>query len=232
MLLASTTRLVIETCRAGAIGTFPAHNARTTQQYENWLKEIEQARRPSDAVFGVNLIVGKISSRLADDLAITVRHRVPLVITSFGADSEVVKAVHDYGGLVFHDAANGRHVEIAAKADVDGIILLTGGAGGHTGFLNPFAFLHEARRCYHGARLLAGSLSTGRDAAAAIVAGADLAYMGTGFLATEEADVDPEYRSMMLAAGASDVTVTWAMSGTPGSRYSAVAPTGRRQPCA
>lgn len=217
MLIASNVRLLVETCRAGAIGTFPALNARSSAQYESWLDEIEAARGPGDASFGVNLIVAKINTRLADDLAITVRHRVPLVITSFGADREVVKAVQGYGGLVFHDAASARHVEIAAEAGVDGVILLTGGAGGHTGFLNPFAFLADARKRYDGALLLAGALSTGRDVAAAIVAGADFAYMGTRFLATEEANVDPDHRSMMVEAGASDVTATAAMSGTPAS---------------
>jgi len=217
MLIASSARLVIETCRAGAIGTFPALNARSADEYEGWLEEIEQARGPDDAAFGVNLIVAKINTRLADDLAVTVRRRVPLVITSFGADRDVVKAVHDYGGLVFHDAASARHVEIAAEAGVDGIILLTGGAGGHTGFLNPFAFLADARKRYDGALLLAGGLSTGRDVAAAIVAGADFAYMGTRFLATDEANVDQDHRSMIVEAGASDVTATAAMSGTPAS---------------
>jgi len=215
MLIASTPQLVIETCRAGAIGTFPALNPRTSGDYEAWLGEIAAAREPGDAVFGVNLIVAKINARLADDLAITMSHKVPLVITSFGADREVVKAVHGYGGLVFHDAASARHVEIAAEAGVDGIILLTHGAGGHTGYLNPFAFLADARRRYDGALLLAGALSTGRDVAAAIVAGADLAYMGTRFLATPEANVPEGHRRMIVAAGAGDVTATAAMSGTP-----------------
>lgn len=215
MLIASGPRLVIETCRAGAIGTFPSLNARSTHEYEHWLGEIEGARMTGDAPFGVNLIVAKMNDRLAPDLDATVRHRVPLVITSFGADRAVVKAVHDYGGLVFHDAASIRHVEIAAEAGVDGIILLTSGAGGHTGFLNPFAFLADARRRYDGTLLLAGGLSTGEDVAAAIVAGADLAYMGTRFLATEEALTDPDHRAMILAAGTSDVTITSAISGTP-----------------
>jgi len=217
MLIASTPELVIETSKAGAIGTFPALNPRTTEEYELWLNRIESALGPDDAAFGVNLIVAKINTRLADDLAVTVKHRVPLVITSFGADRDVVKAVHEYGGLVFHDAASARHVEVAAAAGVDGIILLTGGAGGHTGYLNPFAFLADARKRYDGALLLAGGLSTGRDVAAAVMAGADMAYMGTRFLATPEADVDPDHRTMMVEAGASDVTATAAMSGTPAS---------------
>lgn len=215
MLIASTTQLVIESCRAGVIGTFPALNPRSVEDYERWLDEIEGALGPDDAAFGVNLIVGKVNALLQEQLVVTVRRRIPLVITSFGADREVVQAVHDYGGLVFHDAASMRHVEIAAEAGVDGIILLTHGAGGHTGFLNPFAFLADARRRYDGTLLLAGALSSGRDIAAAIVAGADLAYMGTRFLATEEANVDDRHRAMIVSAGAGDVTATAAITGTP-----------------
>jgi nitronate monooxygenase len=217
MLIVSTPELVIETSRAGAIGTFPALNPRSSAEYEEWLNRIEAALGPGTAAFGVNLIVAKLNQRLAEDLAITVRHKVPLVITSFGADSEVVKAVHGYGGLVFHDAATPRHVEVAAQAGVDGIILLTGGAGGHTGWLNPFAFLHDARRRFDGTLILAGCLSTGSDAAAALTAGADMAYMGTRFIATPEAQASPDYHAMMLAASSADVVATAAMSGTPAS---------------
>jgi len=215
MLIASVPELVIATCRAGAIGTFPALNARGVDEYDQWLTQIEHALGPDDATYGVNLIVGKVNPRLAEDLAVTIRRRVPLVITSFGADRDVVKAVHGYGGIVLHDAALPRHVEIAADAGVDGIILLTSGAGGHTGMLNPFAFLADARKRYDGALILAGALSTGRDAAAAIVAGADFAYMGTRFLATDEANVEPGQREMMVVSGAADITVTSAISGTP-----------------
>ena len=215
MLIASVPNLVIETCRAGAIGTFPALNARGVDEYDQWLTQIEQALGPDDATYGVNLIVGNVNPRLAEDLAVTIRRRVPLVITSFGADREVVKAVHGYGGVVLHDAALPRHVEIAAAAGVDGIILLTSGAGGHTGMLNPFAFLADARKRYDGALILAGALSTGRDVAAAVVAGADFAYMGTRFLATEEANVELGQREMMVESGAADITVTSAISGTP-----------------
>ena len=215
MLIASVPNLVIETCRAGAIGTFPALNARGVDEYDQWLTQIEHALGPNDAIYGVNLIVGKVNPRLAEDLSVTIRRRVPLVITSFGADREVVKAVHGYGGVVLHDAALPRHVEIAAAAGVDGIILLTSGAGGHTGMLNPFAFLADARKRYDGALILAGALSTGRDVAAAVVAGADFAYMGTRFLATEEANVEPGQREMMVESGAADITVTSAISGTP-----------------
>lgn len=217
MLILSTPQLVIETCRSGVIGTFPAHNPRTTETYAEWLDQIEAGRDDQSAIYGVNLIVARINHRLADDLAVTVRRKVPLVITSFGADRDVVKAVHDYGGVVFHDVASARHVEIAAEAGVDGIILLTGGAGGHTGFLNPFAFIQDARRRFDGTIILAGALSTGGDIAAATVAGADLAYMGTRFIASDEAGGTDEYKAMLTRATASDVVATAAMTGTPAS---------------
>ena len=217
MLLVSNPDLVIATCKAGAIGSFPTLNQRTADGLEAWLDRIEGVVGPDDAPFAVNLIVGRINDRLAEDLAIVVRHRVPIVITSFGADREVVAAIHGYGGLVFHDVATPRHVEVAAASGVDGLILLTAGAGGHTGHLNPFAMLNEARARFGGLLILAGALSTGRDVAGAIVAGADLAYLGTRFIATREAAVDPAYQEMMLAGSASDVTVTRAMTGTAAS---------------
>jgi len=217
MLLVSTPRLVVETCKAGALASLPALNARTTVEYDGWLHEIERLRHEDDAAFGVNLIVGAVNSRLAADLAVTIQHKVPLVITSFGLDRSVIDAIHAYGGIVFHDVASPRHVELAAKAGVDGVILLTVGAGGHTGFLNPFAFLHDARRRFDGTIILAGGLTTGADVAAAVVAGADLAYMGTRFIAAEEANASPDYHAMLIEGGAADVHVTSAMSGTPAS---------------
>lgn len=217
MLLVSNPDLVIATSRAGAIGTFPSLNQRGGDGLEAWLDRIETALRPSGAPYGVNLIVGKINDRLAGDLAIVVRREVPLVITSFGADRDVVAAIHGYGGLVFHDVASPRHIEVAAAAGVDGLILLTAGAGGHTGWHNPFAMLNEARARFGGALILAGALSTGRDVAGAITAGADFAYMGTRFIATREANVEPDYHRMLLEGSASDVTVTRALSGVAAS---------------
>ena len=217
MLLVSTPRLVVATCRAGAIAGVPALNTRTTAEYEGWLEEIEGLRQRGDAAFGVNLIVGAVNTRLADDLAVTIKHKVPLVITSFGLDRSVIDAVHAYGGIVFHDVASPRHVELAGKAGVDGVILLTSGAGGHTGFLNPFAFIHDARRRFDGTIILAGGLATGADVAAAVVAGADFAYMGTRFIATEEANASTDYKAMLVNGGAADVHATSALSGTPAS---------------
>lgn len=217
MLLISNPEMVIAACRAGVVGSFPTLNIRTTAEYAAWLDRIEGALGPEDAIFAANLIVSQANKRLADDLAVTIAHKVPLVITSFGADETVVRAIHDYGGLVFHDVGSVRHVEKAAASGVDGLILLTAGAGGHTGWLNPFAFLNEARARYDGILLLAGALSTGGDIASAIMAGADLAYMGTRFIATQEAGVAESYQEMLVRGGAKDVLVTSAISGTAAS---------------
>lgn len=217
MLLISNPEMVIAACRAGMIGSFPTLNVRTTDEYAAWLDCIERALAPEDAIFAANLIVSPANKRLEADLAVTIAHKVPLVITSFGADETVVRAVHDYGGLVFHDVGSVRHVEKAAAAGVDGLILLTSGAGGHTGWLNPFAFLNEARARFGGLLLLAGALSTGGDIAAAIMAGADLAYMGTRFIATHEAGVVDQYREMLVRGSAKDVMVTSAITGTAAS---------------
>ncbi|RYY29109.1 MAG: nitronate monooxygenase [Sphingomonadales bacterium] len=215
MFLVSDPALVISSCRAGVIGTFPSLNCRSADDYEQWLDTIDAALGPDDARYGVNLIVGKMNTRLDADLQITERRRVPLVITSFGADKDVVAAVHGYGGTVFHDVASARHAEIAAAAGVDGLIVLTAGAGGHTGWLNPFAVMNEVRSVFDGTILLAGAISTGRDVAAARMMGADFAYMGTRFIASAEADVAEGYRRMLIEAAAKDVIATRGISGTP-----------------
>jgi nitronate monooxygenase len=217
MFLVSDAGLVVAACKAGVIGTVPSLNYRSAADYELCLDDIEGALTDADACFGVNLIVAKQNGRLKEDLEITVRRKVPLVITSFGADEEVVAAIHAYGGLVFHDIASVRHAEKAAMAGVDGVIVLTSGAGGHTGSLNPFAILNETRRVFDGTILLAGALSTGRDIAAAQMAGADFAYMGTRFIATSEAKVADAYRDMMIAGSAADILVTRGLTGVPAS---------------
>lgn len=215
MFLASGPGLVVECCRSGVIGSFPALNQRTTEGFSAWLEEIEArlADRPQAAPFAVNLIVHKSNPRLAADLEQVVKHRVPLVITSLGAVAEVVDAVHSYGGLVFHDVINRRHAEKAAAAGVDGIIAVAAGAGGHAGTLSPFALLAEIRSFFSGTLILSGAMSSGRDIAAARVMGADLAYLGTRFLATNEAMVDPRHKQMIVSAQAADLVYTPSISG-------------------
>ena len=213
MFLCSGTDLVVEACRAGMVGTFPALNQRTSEGYAAWLDEIAERLTPSDAPFGVNLIVHKSNRRVAPDLELTVKHRVPLVITSLGAVKEVVDAVHSYGGLVFHDVINRRHAEKAAEAGVDGIIAVAAGAGGHGGITSPFALISEIRSFFSGTLLLAGAMSTGAHVLAARAMGADLAYMGTRFVATKESMAKDGFKEMIVASRASDIQYTSAISG-------------------
>jgi nitronate monooxygenase len=220
MFIASGLELVVETCKAGVIGTFPALNQRTSQGFEDWVIEInkrlsnwEASTGKKAAPFGVNLIVHKSNPRWQTDLDICVKHQVPLVITSLGAVSDLVDAVHSYGGLVFHDVVNARHGKKAATAGVDGLIAVCNGAGGHAGTTNPFALITEIRQFFTKTVLLAGSLSNGRDIAAAEIMGADMAYMGTRFLATEEANIAADYQNMLVASQASDIVYTPKISG-------------------
>jgi len=215
MFLVSGPDLVVETCRGGILGTFPALNARTSELYGDWLDAIaaRTAALTGAAPFGVNLIVHKSNPRLQADLAVTVDKKVPLVITSLGAVREVVEAVHSYGGLVFHDVISRRHGEKAAEAGVDGIIAVSAGAGGHAGTLSPFALIGEIRRFFSGPLVLSGAISTGAHIAAAEVMGADLAYLGTRFIATKESLAPPEFKEMLLATKAEDIVYTDAISG-------------------
>lgn len=215
MFLVSGPDLVVEACRSGLIGTFPALNQRTTAGYEEWLNEIETrlAAEASAAPFGVNLIVHKSNPRLSADLEMTVKHKVPLVITSLGAVRDVVDAVHSYGGLVFHDVISQRHAEKAAEAGVDGIIAVCAGAGGHAGTLSPFALVPEVRSIFDGTIVLSGAISTGAHIAAARLIGADMAYLGTRFIATRESLAPQDYKEMIVEATAKDIVYTPAVSG-------------------
>lgn len=215
MFLTSGPDLVVEVCRSGLLGAFPALNQRTSQGLEDWLGEITErlAEVPQAAPFGVNLIVHRSNPRLAADLKIVVAHQVPLVITSLGAVRDVVDAVHSYGGLVFHDVINRRHAEKAAAAGVDGIIAVCAGAGGHGGTVSPFALVGEIASFFDGAIVLAGSISTGRHVAAARMMGADLAYLGTRFIATRESLAAPAYKEMIVSSQAADIVYTPKLSG-------------------
>lgn len=213
MFLTSGPDLVIATCNAGIVGTFPALNQRTTEGFSDWLARIGKGRAPDAAPYGVNLIVHKSNTRLEADLETAVRHRVPLIITSLGAVPELVKAVHGYGGLVFHDVINLRHARKAAEAGVDGIIAVSAGAGGHAGTTSPFALVSEIREIFGGTIILGGAISTGAQIAAARLMGADLAYLGTRFLATREAMVPEAYKDMVVRSHAADILYTSKISG-------------------
>ncbi len=215
MFLVSGPDLVVEACNAGVIGTFPSLNQRSTEGYRDWVHEIKGRLTPDAAAWGVNHIVHPTNPRLMSDMMVTVEEKAPLVITSLGAVRDVVDAVHGYGGVVFHDIANVRHARKAAQAGVDGLILVANGAGGHAGVVNPFALVEEVRSFYDGTIILSGCLSTGGDVAAAVMMGADFAYMGTRFISTTESMAQSEYKQMIVEAGASDITYTPAVSGIP-----------------
>jgi len=223
MFLVSGPDLVVASCTGGAIGTFPSLNLRSAAEFGEWLSRIEDelaahdARTPGGraAPYGVNIVAHRTNRRLEADMALVEQHRVPLVITSVGKPRPIVEAVHRNGGLVFHDATT---VEWAAKAaddGVDGLILVCAGAGGHGGLLNPFAFVPEVRAFWRGALALSGCISDGRSIRAAEVLGADLAYVGTRFIATDESMASRAYKDMLIACGSRDLVYTPALSGIP-----------------
>lgn len=218
MFLVSGPKLVTACVRSGIVGTFPALNQRTTEGYVEWVREIRASTAdlpPEQAIFGVNLIVHPSNTRLEADVRATVQEKVPLVITSLGAVHMIVDAIHSYGGKVFHDVTNRRHAEKALEAGVDGLILVSAGAGGHAGTGNPFALIAEIRRFFDGPIALSGALSNGAQVAAALAAGADFAYMGTRFIATAESSAMPGYREMITSSGIGDIVYTPAISGIP-----------------
>lgn len=220
MFIISGTKLVIECCKMGIVGTFPALNGRTSEDFEKMLIEItaelkkfEEETGKKPAPFGVNIIVNPTNPRVLPDLQICANHKVPLIITSLGAVKEIVDAVHGWGGLIFHDIVKKRHAEKAAEAGVDGIICVSAGAGGHAGTANPFALVNEIKEFYKGAVVMAGSINKGNEILAAQIAGADLAYMGTRFIATKECLATEEYKQMIISSGIDDVIYTDGVSG-------------------
>jgi len=219
MFLISNPQLVLACCRNGVVGSFPALNQRDSAGFRAWLEEIETGLAGFDkpAPYAVNLIVHASNPRLQADLAICIEHRVPIVITSLGAAKEVVDAVHSYGGLVFHDVTTRRHAEKAAQAGVDGLIAVAAGAGGHAGTWSPFALIAEIRQFFDKTLLLAGCLNRGHEILAAQLLGADLAYMGTHFIASAESQAPDAYKHMLLDARAADIIHTAAVSGVPAS---------------
>ena len=224
LFLISGPQLVIECCKNGIVGTFPALNQRSTEGFEAWVIEIKEALAEFEketgkkaAPFGVNLIVHPTNPRVQPDLEICIKHQVPLVITSLGAVSDLVDAVHSYGGLVYHDIIKRRHAEKAADAGVDGLILVAAGAGGHGGTLNPMALVNEIKTFFSKTILLSGCISTGNDIASALQMGADLAYMGTRFINVNESLADEAYQEMIISSKAEDIVYTAAVSGVHAS---------------
>jgi nitronate monooxygenase len=219
LFIVSNPELVIEQCKAGIVGSFPALNARPKEQLAVWLERIasELAACAQAAPYAVNQIVHASNDRLEHDMEVCERFRVPIVITSLRAPDEIVPRVHGWGGLVFHDVISVRHARRAMQAGVDGLILVCAGAGGHAGMLSPFALVQEVRRFFDGTILLAGAIASGDAVLAAQAAGADLAYLGTRFIATREANARPEYKRMLIDAAAADIVYTPLFTGVHGN---------------
>ena len=225
LFIISGPELVIAQCKAGVIGSFPALNARPQHVLEEWIVRIKtelaeyQEQNPDAKVapFAVNQICHGSNDRLMDDMATCVKHEVPIIITSLRPPAELVEAAHSYGGLVFHDVINVRHAKKAAEQGVDGLILVCAGAGGHAGVLSPFALVREVKEWFDGTIILSGSIGDGYSVASSIALGADFAYLGTRFIATQEANADPEYKKMLEDSAANDIVYSSLFTGVHGN---------------
>jgi nitronate monooxygenase len=225
MFIVSGPELVIAQCQAGIVGSFPALNARPQDLLGEWIKQIKDSlgeyaeANPAEPVapFAVNQIVHASNSRVYADMETCVKHEVPIIITSLRPPEEIVKAVHAYDGLVFHDVISLRHARKAIEQGVDGVIAVCAGAGGHAGPLSPFALVKEIRKDFDGAVILSGCITSGSDVLAARAMGADLAYSGTRFIATTEANAVPGYKEMIVDSSASDIVYSSLFTGIHGS---------------
>ncbi|KAA3513587.1 nitronate monooxygenase [Agrobacterium vitis] len=225
LFIISHPRLTVAQCKAGVVGAFPALNARPESQLDEWLDEITQELAAHDranperpaAPFAVNQIVHGSNKRLEHDLGMCVKYKVPIVISSLGAVPEVNAAIHSYGGIVLHDVINNRHAHSAIRKGADGLIAVAAGAGGHAGTLSPFALIQEIREWFDGPLLLAGSISTGGAILAAQAAGADMAYIGSPFIATQEARAPDAYKQALVEASATDIVYSNYFTGIHGN---------------
>jgi nitronate monooxygenase len=225
LFIVSNPDLVIAQCTSGIIGSFPALNARPAEMLDEWIDRIEvsldgyRKEHPGEKVapFAVNQIIHRSNDRLDHDLDVCMRREVPMIITSLRAPHDVVKKVHEYGGLVFHDVISIRHAQKALEAGVDGLILVCTGAGGHAGMLSPFALVREVRRFFDGPIALSGAITDGAGVLAAQAIGADFAYIGTRFIATQEANAAEAYKAMIVECQADDIVYTPYFSGVNGN---------------
>lgn len=221
MFLVSSPEMAIAACSRGIIGSFPSHSTRTVEIFEAWLQQVEaglQALRDqglNPAPYAVNLVVNETNPRYQGDLALCVKYKVPIILTSKGAPTNAFKQIHDYGGLAFHDVAFMRHAEKAAEAGADAIIAVCSGAGGHTGQVNPFALVNEIKQVTDKPIILSGSMNTGRDLLAAQAMGAEMGYMGTRFIAANESLAVDGHKQMLVDTSAKDVLYTEALDGFP-----------------
>jgi nitronate monooxygenase len=225
LFIVSGPELVIAQCKAGVVGSFPALNARPVEKLGEWLTRIEDElgeyadRHPEKKVapYAVNQICHTSNDRLMKDMETCVKHKVPIIITSLRPPLEIVEAAHSYGGVVFHEVINVKHARKAAEQGVDGLILVCAGAGGHAGTLSPFALVREVKQWFKGTILLSGAISDGWSIASALALGADLAYVGTRFIATEEADANPAYKNALAAHAAHDIIYSNLFTGVHGN---------------
>ncbi len=217
LFIISNPDLVIAQCRAGIVGSFPALNARPGPVLEEWLKRLTGELGEADAPFAVNQIVHRSNDRLMHDVELCVRYRAPIVITSLGAREDVNAAVHSYGGIVLHDVINDRFARKAIEKGADGLIAVAAGAGGHAGTTSPFALVGEIRSWFDGPLALSGAIATGDAVLAAQAMGADFAYVGSAFIATEEANAAAEYKQMLVDSAAGDIVYTNLITGVHGN---------------
>ena len=225
LFIVSGPELVISQCKAGVVGSFPALNARPQEVLDEWLIQIKEEldkhnqENPDSpaAPFAVNQICHASNDRLMQDMESCVKHEVPIIITSLRPPLEIVEAAHSYGGVVFHDVINVRHAKKAAEQGVDGLILVCAGAGGHAGTHSPFALVREVKEWFDGTILLSGSISDGHSIASSLALGADLAYIGTRFIATKEANADQRYKDMLIESSASDIVYSSLFTGVNGN---------------
>lgn len=213
MFLQSGPEMVIAACKAGIVGSFPSINARTLEDLDAWLSQITAAVDENDAPWAINLMMHRSNSRRMDDLALAERYKAPLVITALGSPKEAVERVHAYGGRVLADVIDLRFAAKAIETGVDGLVLVAAGAGGHTGQQSGFAFVQEVRQHFDGIVVLGGGISTGRAVRAAEILGADYAYMGTRFIASDESMAEAEYKQMVVDASGADIICSDALTG-------------------
>lgn len=219
LFIISNPDMVIAQCKAGVVGSFPSLNARSEEIFESWLEQISDALKDDEqaAPFAVNLIVHKSNNRLQEDLDLCVKHEVPIVITSLGANEEVNSRITAYGGIVLHDVINNRFAKKAIEKGATGLIAVAAGAGGHAGALSPFALIQEIRTWFDGPLILSGSIANGSAVLGAQAMGADLAYIGSAFIATEEANADPKYKEALVEYAANDIVYTNLFTGVHGN---------------
>jgi nitronate monooxygenase len=217
MFIVANPELVIAQCRAGIVGAFPSLNARPAGLFEDWLQRFQAELGANDAPYAVNLIVHRSNARLEEDLELCVRYEAPIVITSLGAREDVNVAIRSYGGIVLHDVIDDRYARKAIEKGADGLIAVAAGAGGHAGSWSPFALIQEIRAWFDGPLALSGAIANGRGIAAARALGADLAYIGSAFIATEEANAVPGYKQMIVDSGAADILNSNLFTGVHGN---------------